>query len=79
MEHFILGIDRASASHILSDMRHLEHALGAWVAAIRETFEEVGILLAQKKDGAPVTIRTEEECDAFAIIAKRSSRVKYIF
>jgi 8-oxo-dGTP pyrophosphatase MutT (NUDIX family) len=65
MEHFILGIDRASASHILFDMRHLDHALGAWVAAIRETFEEVGILLAQKKDGAPVTIRTEEECRRF--------------
>jgi 8-oxo-dGTP pyrophosphatase MutT (NUDIX family) len=61
IERFIRGIDRASASRILSDMSHPDKALGAWVAAIRETFEEVGILLAQKKEGAPVTISTEEE------------------
>ena len=61
MERFIQGIDRASALHILSDMSHPYKALGMWVAAIRETFEEVGILLAQKKDGAPVTIRMEDE------------------
>ncbi|HUN53624.1 MAG TPA: hypothetical protein VMU29_00560 [Smithella sp.] len=70
MERFVLGIDRAGASHILSDMRHLDHALGAWVAVIRETFEEVGVLLAQKKDGAPVTIRTEEECRRFCVYRK---------
>ena len=61
MERFIRGIDCISASRILSDMSQPDKALGAWVAAIRETFEEVGILLAQKKDGAPVTIKTEEE------------------
>jgi 8-oxo-dGTP pyrophosphatase MutT (NUDIX family) len=61
MERFIRGIDCANATRILSDMPYPERALGMWVAAIRETFEEVGVLLAQRKDGTPVTIRTEEE------------------
>jgi len=61
MERFVRGIDRAGASRVLSDMRYPDQALGAWVAGIRETFEEVGILLAQKKDGTPVTVRTDEE------------------
>ena len=61
IERFIRGIDRASATSNLSDMPRPDKALGAWVAAIREMFEEVGILLAQRKDGTPVTIRTEDE------------------
>lgn len=61
IERFVRGMDRLSAAQMLADMRHPEQALGAWVAGIRETFEEVGILLAQKKNGAPVTIRTEDE------------------
>jgi 8-oxo-dGTP pyrophosphatase MutT (NUDIX family) len=61
MERFIRGIDRASASRLLHDMKHPDKALGAWVAAIRETFEEVGVLLAQRKEGTPIAIRTEEE------------------
>jgi 8-oxo-dGTP pyrophosphatase MutT (NUDIX family) len=61
VERFVRGMDRVAASQVLADMRHPENALGAWVAGIRETFEEVGILLAQKKDGTPVSMRTEEE------------------
>jgi 8-oxo-dGTP pyrophosphatase MutT (NUDIX family) len=61
VENFARGIGRLEAFQILPDMSHPDKALGAWVAAIRETFEEVGILLAQRKDGTPVTIRTEEE------------------
>ena len=61
IERFLRGVDRAGASQMLADMRQPENALGVWVAGIRETFEEVGILIAQKKDGSPVTIRTEEE------------------
>lgn len=61
IEHFVRGVDRAKASSLLYDIKPANQALGTWVAAIRETFEEVGILLAQKKNGMPVTIRTEEE------------------
>jgi 8-oxo-dGTP pyrophosphatase MutT (NUDIX family) len=40
------GRDRETALRILGDMPNAELACGAWVAAVRETFEETGILLA---------------------------------
>ena len=61
IENFILGMDRQEAAQRLEDMSPPDKALGAWVAAIRETFEEVGILFAQRKDGAPLTPGTGEE------------------
>jgi len=61
IERFIRGVDRVSASRLLYDIKSAGKALGTWVAAIRETFEEVGILFAQKKDGTPVAIGTGEE------------------
>ena len=61
IERFCRGIDRARASGILPDMSRPEKALGAWVAGIRESFEEVGMLIALRRDGSPVTIRTEAE------------------
>jgi len=60
-ERFCRGLDRARASEILPDMSRPEKALGAWVAGIRESFEEVGMLIALRRDGSPVTIRTEAE------------------
>lgn len=65
IDRFIPSVTREEAGRILPDMSVFEKALGAWVAGIRETFEEVGVLLARKKDGAPVTIITEEECRRF--------------
>lgn len=65
IERFIRGIDRAEASRILADMPHPAQALGAWVAGIREMFEEVGILLAERQDGSPVSIRTDDDRRCF--------------
>jgi len=65
IERFCRGIDRARASGILPDMSRPGKALGAWVAGIRESFEEVGMLIALRRDGSPVTIRTEEERGRF--------------
>ena len=65
IERFCRGIERKEASEILPDMSRPEKALGAWVAGIRETFEEVGMLIARRKDGSPVTIRTDEERKRF--------------
>jgi len=65
MDRFVRGIDRQQAALLLKGMSHPEKALGAWVAGIRETFEEVGILIARKKDGAPVTLGTDEERNRF--------------
>lgn len=64
-ERFVRGLDRQKAAGMLPDMSHSEKALGAWMAGIRETFEEVGLLIARRADGSPVTIRTKEECRRF--------------
>ncbi|MEN6509236.1 MAG: hypothetical protein ABFD63_10750 [Smithella sp.] len=61
VERFVRGIDMQQAAQFLPDMSSPEKALGTWVAGIRETFEEVGILIARKKDGTAVTIGTREE------------------
>jgi len=65
IDRFSRGIDRKQAAEILPDMSCPGKALGAWVAGIRETFEEVGMLIAQRKDGSPVTIQTKEERKRF--------------
>ena len=36
-------------------------ALGSWAAAIRETFEEVGILFAYDRNRMPVSFSSDEE------------------
>ncbi|MEE9912437.1 MAG: hypothetical protein K4571_12010 [Deltaproteobacteria bacterium] len=65
VERFIRGLDRGGAATLLADMSLPEKALGAWVAGIRETFEEVGLLVARKKNGSPVTIGTDDESRRF--------------
>jgi 8-oxo-dGTP pyrophosphatase MutT (NUDIX family) len=65
IERFCQGIGRKQASEILPDMSRPYKALGAWVAGIRETFEEVGMLIALRRDGTSVTMRTEEERKRF--------------
>jgi 8-oxo-dGTP pyrophosphatase MutT (NUDIX family) len=51
-----VGLDAARAARALGldDAPHA--ALGYWVGAIRETFEEVGVLLASAADGGPVRV-----------------------
>ena len=46
VESVCSGLDSKGALTILDNSSHPRSALGAWVAAIRETFEEVGILFA---------------------------------
>ena len=57
------GLDLAGAARTL----HLEHApttaLGYWVGAIRETFEEAGVLLATTADGGPVRLPSARVAD----------------
>jgi 8-oxo-dGTP pyrophosphatase MutT (NUDIX family) len=50
------GLTRSEAAALLSDVRPLERAIGFWVAAFREAFEEAGILLAYGPDGRPVDL-----------------------
>ncbi|MDQ5985731.1 MAG: hypothetical protein CSYNP_01447 [Syntrophus sp. SKADARSKE-3] len=51
MEDLCTGLDVAGAHRILPSVASADMALGAWIAGIRETFEETGILLAYDRSG----------------------------
>ena len=51
---FCHGLDRQKASQILVDMPTEAMALGAWVAATRETFEETGIFISSELHDLPI-------------------------
>jgi 8-oxo-dGTP pyrophosphatase MutT (NUDIX family) len=51
MENFCNKNDLMRAQSVLDSVSLPQRALGIWVAAIRETFEEVGLPLARQKDG----------------------------
>jgi len=59
------GIDRRQAFRLLDAISSPEEALGLWVAAIRETFEEVGLLLAYREEGGLLELRSQKEIDRF--------------
>ena len=52
------GLGRAEAARHLPDAEPPERAIGFWVAALREAFEEAGILLAYGPDACPVDAAT---------------------
>jgi 8-oxo-dGTP pyrophosphatase MutT (NUDIX family) len=54
---FCRGLDDAEASRQLGIERG---GLAYWVAAVRECFEEAGVLLAQRRDGGPLELRSED-------------------
>lgn len=59
------GLDLGAAAALIPDMPTPGRALGAWVAAVRETFEEVGIMLAYNRDGRILTFRGDSEAARF--------------
>jgi 8-oxo-dGTP pyrophosphatase MutT (NUDIX family) len=64
------SIDAAQAARRLGNVAAPSAALGHWVGVMRETFEEVGILLAYAANGRPVRLDRERyaayrrECQA---------------
>lgn len=66
IEGLCTGIDRETAHNLMKDAFPPERALGAWVAGIRETFEEVGLLLAYEEDGSPLCLDSEERMEKFS-------------
>ena len=50
------GLDPARAARVLGLETAPRAALGYWIGAIRETFEEVGLLLAYGPDGGPARV-----------------------
>lgn len=79
VERFIYGIDRGQAAHLFPDMADAAKSIGAWMAGIRETFEEAGILIARKRDGSPLMMDTGEEQARFAAYRDelRSGKIKF--
>lgn len=59
MEGFCTGMTLTTAQALLHDMSSPGKALGAWIAGIRETFEEVGVLMAYRSDKTSVFFDTE--------------------
>jgi 8-oxo-dGTP pyrophosphatase MutT (NUDIX family) len=53
-ERFCRGLTRGAAAATLRDVAPAERAIGFWVAALREAFEETGILLACDAAGTPL-------------------------
>ena len=58
-ERFCRGLTATAAAERMGSGVSPRHALGHWVGAIREAFEEVGILLAEGPGGEPVRITPE--------------------
>ena len=57
---FCEGLDDATASERLG----IDHGgLAYWVAAVRECFEEAGVLLARPRSGGPLRLRNEDRHD----------------
>jgi len=65
IEDLCTGVDRIKAQTTLPDMSSPEKALGSWAAAIRETFEEVGLLLAYRSDKTLVSFDSEDVINKF--------------
>lgn len=63
------GLSAEAAHGMIGDSHPHEKSLGLFVAGIRETFEEVGVLLA-KKNGSPWLATAAEE-EAFASARER--------
>jgi 8-oxo-dGTP pyrophosphatase MutT (NUDIX family) len=61
------GLSGSDAQKILGKRHDSKLALGHWTAAIRELFEEVGVLLCESGSGAPIDLRDETTKETFEI------------
>jgi 8-oxo-dGTP pyrophosphatase MutT (NUDIX family) len=50
------GLTPKQAQKIVGARHSPLHAIGFWIAAVREVFEEVGVLLARRENGAPLIV-----------------------
>jgi 8-oxo-dGTP pyrophosphatase MutT (NUDIX family) len=66
MEELCAGLSGETARKIIADTSSPGRSLGLWVAGIRETFEEVGLLLAYDRSGSLVSIRSPGEAEKFS-------------
>jgi 8-oxo-dGTP pyrophosphatase MutT (NUDIX family) len=59
------GIRPRDALNVIPHAESPDAAIGYWIAAVRETFEETGILYAVRHDGEPFRITNEREKERF--------------
>jgi 8-oxo-dGTP pyrophosphatase MutT (NUDIX family) len=59
-ERLCRGLTAAEAAHVLGDVQPPERAIGFWIAALRELFEETSVLLAYGPDGRPLVTGATE-------------------
>ena len=68
----VRGLDAAAAARRLGDVAPPERALGYWVTAVRELFEETGVLLASGAGGPALApdarARSQRDPAAFAAV-----------
>ncbi len=62
---FSKGITSVEAQRILGGARPPEESFGYWIAAIRELFEEAGVLLAYNQKGNLLQLRNRDEQERF--------------
>jgi len=61
MKRYCKGLDLNKLSHLIPDLKPPEKVMGAYVAVLRETFEEVGILVAYEEHGRLISLNTPEK------------------
>jgi len=54
MRRFVGTVDFSEINRVLGKPNNKQESLGVWIAAVRETFEEVGILLASPRGSSRV-------------------------
>jgi 8-oxo-dGTP pyrophosphatase MutT (NUDIX family) len=65
------GLSGEEARIILDGRHEPEEAIGHWVAAFREIFEEVGLLLCVKQQGDPVELRRATDIERIEIARQK--------
>lgn len=71
LKRLCTGLTPSRALGILEASPSPEIALGSWVAAVRETFEEVGILLAYRPDGSILSPSPDGETERLRSLRRR--------
>jgi 8-oxo-dGTP pyrophosphatase MutT (NUDIX family) len=61
VENFCDKHDLIRAQSVLDGVSNPEKSLGIWIAAVRETFEEAGLLLARRNDGTLLSFDNDLE------------------
>ena len=71
IESLCTGMDAKKAQAIMHNMSSPGKAIGAWVAGIRETFEEVGLLMAYHGDKKLMSFDSEDVRSRFRSYRKK--------